>query len=229
MKTTSKEIEKELDQTTNRLDELTEMRARLNTNLQSLQKGFVGGKTSLDELQAEQGKLTILNESIKALEAKQDELHDAFQRAAMSESRAGTLEQMKTIAGQTEAAFNEYVNLRAELDQAIEQGGAKMVDALSLFRSKQREFEQAFRELAPGVINFRPVPAEARESFAQIKSELEDIGVSGDRLNFVTSTYQNLPKVEFAEIVGIIERFIGNGRFNAEQKQRQEARKAAKA
>jgi chromosome segregation ATPase len=228
MKTTSKEIEKELDQTTKRLDELTEMRAGINTNLQTLQNGFVDGKTSLDELQAEQGKLTILNESIKALEAKQDELHDAFQRAAMSESRAETLEQMKAIAAQTEAAFNDYVNLRAELDKTIEQAGGKMVDALSAFRRKQQEFEKAFRELAPGMINFRPVPAEARESFAQIKSELEEIGLSGDRLNFVTSTYQNLPKVEFAEIVGIIERFIGNGRFDAEQKQRREARNAAK-
>jgi uncharacterized phage infection (PIP) family protein YhgE len=225
MNAKSNQIENELDQTTNRLDELTEMRTGINTNLQTLQKGFVDGKTSLDELQAEQGRLTILNESIKALEAKQEELHSEFQRMSFSESRAETLKQMKEIAAQTEAAFNEYVNLRAELDKTIEQAGGKMVDALLLFRSQQREFEQIFRELAPGVTNFRPVPSEARESFSQVKTELEKIGVSGDRLNFVTSTYQKLPKVEFSESVHLIEQAIGNRRF----KEQEETRKAAKA
>ncbi len=54
----STEIENELNQTTKRLDELTEMRMRSGNNLQTLQQGFVSGKTSLDNLQAEQGKLT---------------------------------------------------------------------------------------------------------------------------------------------------------------------------
>ncbi len=56
MNTTSKQIETELNQTTKRLDELTEMRAGITDNLKTLQQGFIGGKTSLDELQSEQGK-----------------------------------------------------------------------------------------------------------------------------------------------------------------------------
>jgi hypothetical protein len=48
----STETQTELDLTNKRLGELTEMRDRLNTNLQTLQKGFVSGKTSLDNLQA---------------------------------------------------------------------------------------------------------------------------------------------------------------------------------
>jgi chromosome segregation ATPase len=225
----STEIETELNNATKRLDELTEMRDGITANLETLQKGFIDGKTSLDELQTEQSKLTILNESIKALEAKQDELHSAFQKASLSESRAETLKQMKVIAGETETAFNEYVSLRTQFNETIRQDGEKMVDALTSFHSKQTEFAQSFRELAPGVINFRPVPLEARESYGQVATELKEIGVSGESLNFVTSTYQNLPKIDFVEIVGIIERFIGNGRFDAEQKQRREARKAAKA
>jgi chromosome segregation ATPase len=224
----STEIETELNNATKRLDELTEMRDGITANLETLQKGFIDGKTSLDDLQTEQGKLTILNESIKALEARQDELHSAFQKARLSESRAETLKQMKVIADETETAFNEYVSLRTQFNETIRQDGEKMVDALVLFHSKQREFAQSFRALAPGVTSFRPVPTEASESYGQVNSELKEIGLSVAKLIFVTSTYQNLPKIDFVEIVGIIERFIGNGRFNAEQKQRQEARKAAK-
>jgi hypothetical protein len=115
----STEIETELNNATKRLDELTEMRDGITSNLETLQKGFIDGKTSLDELQTEQSKLTILNESIKALEAKQDELHSAFQKASLSESRKKTLERMKVIADETETAFNEYVSLRAQFNETI--------------------------------------------------------------------------------------------------------------
>jgi uncharacterized phage infection (PIP) family protein YhgE len=229
MKTTSKEIEKELDQTTRRLDELTEMRDGIATNLETLQKDFIGGKTSLDTLQAEQNKLTTLDTSIKGLRAKQTELHDAFQKASLSESRKKTLERMKVIADETETAFNEYVSLRTQFNETIRQDGEKMVDALSSLHSKQKEFAQSFREIAPGVTSFRPVPAEASASYGQVNSELKEIGLSGEKFNLATSTYQNLPKMDFGEIVGIIERFIGSGRFNAEQKQRQAASAADRA
>jgi hypothetical protein len=48
----SESIKKELTATTERLNELNEMRMRPNNNLQTLQDGFIAGKTSLDELQA---------------------------------------------------------------------------------------------------------------------------------------------------------------------------------
>jgi cell division protein FtsB len=43
MKTTSKQIEIELNQTTKRLDELTEMRDDINAHLKTLQQGFIEG------------------------------------------------------------------------------------------------------------------------------------------------------------------------------------------
>jgi chromosome segregation ATPase len=225
MNTTSNEIQTELDRTSARLGELTEMRDGIKGKLETLQKGFVGGKTSLDDLQTEQGKLTILNESIKALEVKQTELHDAFQKANLSESRAETLRQMKIIAGQAETAFGEYVELRAGLDKTIERDGGKIVDAFSLFRAKQKEFERAFRELAPGVINFRPVPADAIESYGQAAAELKEIGLDGKSLELITSSYQNLPQIDFGECIHTVKQIIGNKR----DRQEQQARKAAQA
>ncbi len=225
MNTTSNEIQSEITRTTKRLGELTEMRDGIKGKLEILQKGFIGGKTSLDDLQTEQGKLTILNESIKALEAKQDELHTAFQKASLSESRAETLRQMKVIADEAETTFNEYVELRRKFDETISKDGEQLFDVMASFRSRQREFERAFRELAPGVTNFRPVPGEARESYGQVAAELKEIGLDGKSLELVTSSYQNLPQIDFGECIQTVKQIIGNKR----DRQEQQARKAAQA
>ncbi len=140
MKTQSTEIEIELNQTTKRLDELTEMRMGLNASLQTLQQGFVDGKTPLDELQTEQSKLTILNESIKALEAKQDELHSAFQKASLSESNQNLLESATAAAHEAETIFNESLEIRNELDKAIGEIAGRFYDKLSSLHDKRREY-----------------------------------------------------------------------------------------
>ncbi len=140
MKIQSTEIEIELNQTTKRLDELTEMRMRLNNNLETLQQGFIGGKTPLEELQAEQGKLTILNESIKGLEVKQAELHTAFQKASLSESNQNLLESATTAAHEAETIFNESLEIRNELDTAIGEIAGRFYDKLSSLNDKRREY-----------------------------------------------------------------------------------------
>jgi cell division protein ZapA (FtsZ GTPase activity inhibitor) len=134
------EIEKELNQTTNRLDELTEMRDSITTNLQTLQKGFVSGTTSLDNLQAEQGKLTTLDSSIESLEAKQDELHTAFQKASLSESRQTAIQQMEKLANESEVAFNDYLAMRAQTDAIFAEAAQKLVGKVFAWREKQFQF-----------------------------------------------------------------------------------------
>ncbi len=224
MKTTSKEIEKELNQTTNRLDELTEMRDGITANLQTLQQGFVDGETLLDELQAEQGKLTILNESIKGLEAKQTELRSAFQKASLSESRHAKLKQIKVIASEGENILREYTKLRAAFGETIKAEGEKMYDALAAFRDKQREFQRAFSELAPGVDALRSVPAEVRESFNQTKKELEQIGFLEKDFYEITKEHLRLPQIVFEESVRYTELFIDGQRARERQKARQLAK-----
>ena len=171
---TSKQIKTELDQTTKRLNELTQMREHLNNNLQTLQQGFVDGKVSLDELQAEQGRLTTLNDSIKSLEAKQSELQTAFKKASLSESRQELLESATKTALEAETLFKESLEIRDELDNAIGELAEKFCDKLSSFYAKQKEYlklraqfeqntgtpgisDELVRMLERNHINFRPV------------------------------------------------------------------------
>jgi len=145
----SNQIQNELDQTTKRLDELTEMRDRLNNNLQTLQSGFVDGKASLDNLQTEQSKLTTLDSSIKALEAKQSELRDAFQKASLSESRQNLLDTARAAALEAETLFNQALEIRRELDNKTGELAEKFCDRLFSFHAKKREYMKLRGQLEP--------------------------------------------------------------------------------
>jgi hypothetical protein len=133
-------IKKELNQTIERLDELTEMRDALNNNLQSLQGGFINGKTTLEELQTEQGKLTPLSGSIRALEAKQSELKTELELAQKAELRQNSIEQMKKLADESELAFNSYLALRAQTDAIFAEAAQKLVNKNLAWREKQSRF-----------------------------------------------------------------------------------------
>ncbi len=181
MNTTSNQIKTQLDQTTFRLDELTAMRDGINNNLQTLQQGFIDGKTSLDELQTEQGKLATLNESIKALEAKQDEIHSAYQKASLSESNQKLLESATAVAHEAETVFNESLTIRNELDTAIGQLTKKLYDKLLSFDDKRKQY-LAIRSKIPGGAK---------------TPELTD-----DLLRMLERNQMNFPPIKFGAAIG---------------------------
>ncbi len=180
MNRTSKQIEIELNQTTKRLDELTEMRDRLNNNLETLQQGFIDGKTSLDELQAEQSKLTTLESSIKALEAKQDELHTAFQKASLSESRQVLLEKAKLTATEAETFHHEFTEIRNKFHDSVCDYAEKTVEKMSAWRGKQRDFGRIANETQ---LTFQ---------------ELERLGLTAESYKAATAEHINPPQLEYA-------------------------------
>ncbi len=186
----STELENELKQTTKRLDELTEMRMRLNTNLQGLQQGFIDGKTSLDELQAEQGKLTTLDSSIKALEAKQGELHDAFQKASLSEERQILLEKAKVAAVEAESFHNDYLKTRNDFHHSISDYTEKLIGKIAAYRDKQKEFER--------------IAEQTELTFV----ELEQLGLSSESHKIATAHAVNYQPLEYGEVVAFAETLL---------------------
>jgi DNA repair exonuclease SbcCD ATPase subunit len=175
----SNQIENELNQTTKRLDELTEMRTGITTNLQTLQKGFIDGKTSLDALQAEQSKLTTLESSIKALEAKQDELHTAFQKASASETRQALLEKAKVTATEAEAFHHEFTEIRNKFNDSVRDYAEKTVEKMSAWRGKQRDFGRIANETG---LTFQ---------------ELEQLGLTAESYKAATAEYINPTPLEY--------------------------------
>ncbi len=142
-------IKTELDLTTVRLDELTEMRDGINTSLQTLQDGFVNGKTSLDEVQAEQARLNTLNSSITALEVKRTELQTAFDEMTKAEARQNLIETARTTALEAETLFDEALELRRELDDAIGELAEKFTGKLFEFHEKRKAYVKLRGQFEP--------------------------------------------------------------------------------
>jgi hypothetical protein len=142
-------IKNELDQTTARLSELTEMPSRINTSLKTLQDGFVRGKTPLDEVQAEQARLNTLNSSITALEVKQSELQTAFDEMTEAEARQNLIETARATALEAETLFNESLAHRRELDDAIGKFAEKFTDKLFEFHEKRKAYMKLRGQFEP--------------------------------------------------------------------------------
>jgi hypothetical protein len=154
----SNQIKNELDATTKRLSELNEMKKVITDKHQSLHKGFVSGTTPLDELQAEQSKLTTLDSSIEALEAKQTEQKTELESAQKAELRQTAIEQMKKLADESELAFNDYLALRAETDAIFAESAQKLVNKSLEWREKQSQFGAIARESGLTESEIKAVP-----------------------------------------------------------------------
>jgi uncharacterized phage infection (PIP) family protein YhgE len=191
------EIKTELDNTTKRLDELTEMRGGIKTNLENLQQGFIDGKTSLDELQAEQSKLTTLDASIKTLEAKQDDLHTEFQKVCNVEAVQTGIGNLKTIAEQADATFDEWNGLRVKLDGIISKFVDDIFSKSAEFHGKQREFRALYAQL------------ESRNSGIDIGSELKRLELSEKARESATTEYVSLSPCKFGQSIVAAERLVG--------------------
>jgi tRNA A37 N6-isopentenylltransferase MiaA len=185
-------IKKELNQTTERLDELTEMRDALNNNLQSLQGGFINGKTTLEELQTEQSKLTPLSGSIKALEAKQSELKTELELAQKAELKHDAIQQMEKLAAESELAFNSYLASRAETNAIFAEAAQKLVNKSSEWREKQSRFG-----------------AVARES-GLTESEIKSLLSDGKAFNSATITTYSVPELDFGYAVSAAESILSS-------------------
>ncbi len=205
MNTTSKQIEIELAGVTKRLDELIETRDGINNNLQTLQQGFIDGKTSLDEVRSLQSELAALDSSIKVLEVKQEELHSAFQKASLSESVKTDIGNLKTIAEQAGVAFTEYDGLRVNLGETIAATVEKITSKNAEFYGKQKEFHAVRNQI------------EAKDSGANIADELSRLGLPEKSYFLATSELVNLTPCKFGEAVAVAEMIVGQ---EAERRQR---------
>ena len=175
----SNQIKTELDATAKRLSELNEMQKGITGNLETLQQGFIDGKTSLDALQTEQGKLTTLESSIKALEAKQSELQDAFQKASASETRQALLEKAKATATEAATFHREFIEIRNKFHDSIRDYTEKTVEKMSAWRGKQKDFGRIANETG---LTFK---------------ELEELGLTAESYKAATAEYINPTPLEY--------------------------------
>jgi uncharacterized coiled-coil DUF342 family protein len=181
------DIKIKLDGTNVRLSELTRMRDETADKLETLQNGFIDGKTTLEAVQSEQGKLDTLKASINALEGKKIETEKEMEAATDAENLKSSLAELKTLAEEADAAFNLYDGLRVKLGETIETEIEKILNKSAEFHGKRREFDALSK---------------------QVKAKYPD----DNGLNYALSDHISLTPCKFGESIVIAERLVTNTR-----------------
>ncbi len=208
---TAAQIETELKQTNARLTELQQMRDDIGGKLDALQTGFIDGKTSLDALQTEQGRLTTLKSSITALQTKQGELQSEFTNAIALESENASLEKATAVAIEAAAAVVKYDELRGEFDEIIRERSERLFDQLVAIRGKQREYKEALEPVDGLKIRLRVASGE-ESRLEEIKSELRRKEMSDDVTNWARAETLNVPPVDSDWALNLLLNSVANKR-----------------
>ncbi len=233
----STELKNELDGTAKKLSELITMQDGINISLKTLQNGFVGGKTSLDEVQAEQARLDTLNSSIKSLEGKQSELQTTFDNLSAVEARQALLEKLVTLGNETEPLINDYLETKSEFHEIISEYAEKLIKKITAYRATQKEFHNAFRQLAPEIENLQWITPELKPLYSQIIDELEKLGLLEKAQKLAINGTFPEPALEYGQSINVAEGILSyklrkaeqekeTARFNAESEKINAAQKA---
>jgi uncharacterized coiled-coil DUF342 family protein len=184
------DIKLKLDGTNARLSELTQMRDETANKLETLQNGFIDGKTTIEAVQIEQGKLDTLKASINALESKKDESEKEMEAATDAENLKTSLAELKTLSEEAGEAFNKYDGLRVKLGEHIETEVEKILAKSVEYYAKRRDYSDLYEQVA------------TKHPDISIFDELKRLGLSFNA--------SNLTPCKFGESIVIAERFVTN-------------------
>lgn len=190
----SEDIEIELNEVNSRLTELYQTREEVEAELKGLQASFIKRKTSLAQSEPVQSKLLFLNASINSLESTRNDLRFAFNLAKVREERAETVEMAKDAANRCADSYQNYLNLRQEINQFLTNTGAEMVDAISEFANLQLKVRNILGSIEP------------RITFAELglpTNEMSDL---------VSGRAASVPNLDFGDLLMQLEHRIAQRR-----------------
>ena len=198
------EIKSEVDKTDSRITELETELSEQTTTFEVVQQAFIAGKSDINQLHAEQSKLTLLSQAIEALKATYQKLKSAFEHQSAQERRTELLKQMATAANEVDPLVNDYLKTRSEFHELVSDYAEKLIVKGETYRKKQAEYQSIVREL-------KPTGAEMQES-----------GLEQKTLTMASATYFNHPPMgTFTEAVALAENLLAAKINKAAQAKRQ--------
>ncbi len=184
------EIKSEIDKTDSRIAELETQLTEQTTAFEATQKAFIAGNSGLDELHAEQGKMTLLAQGLESLKTIYQRLKSAFERQSTEERRGELLKQMAFAANAVEPLVDDYRRARSEFGLIAAQHAEILVAKAEKYRAKQIEFQSIVREL-------------------QLTSEeILELGIEQKTLTMAATGFINHPPIEYGEAVALAENLL---------------------
>jgi uncharacterized coiled-coil DUF342 family protein len=204
------EIEAEINQTASRIAQLQTELTEQTTTFESVQQSFVSGKTGVDELHAEQSKLTLLAQGLESLKAIYQRLKTTFEHQSAAERRAELLKQMATTANQVPTLVDEYLETRTEFHEIVADYAEKLISKGEAYRTKQLEYRAITNELQPTA------------------AEIAQSGLAQRTRTMVAASHINHPPLEYGEVIRLTENLLAAKLNRAAQvKRTAKARQAA--
>jgi uncharacterized coiled-coil protein SlyX len=186
----SNEIKSEIDKTDSRITQLEGELTAQTATFEGVQQAFVSGKTGVDELHAEQSKLTLVSQAVEALKTTYQKLKSAFERQSADERRGELLQQMAFAANAVSPLVDDYRRARSEFGLIAAQHAEILVAKAEKYRAKQIEFQSIVREL-------------------QLTSEeILELGIAQKTLSLSATGFINHPAVEYNEAVALAENLL---------------------
>jgi uncharacterized phage infection (PIP) family protein YhgE len=214
----SEEIKNEINQTTQRLNELTETQKRIADNLKVMQNGFIAGTITLDEMQIEQSKLTVLNDSIDALDARRAEMQAELSTVDAFARRSDIVNQMAAAAAAAAKEFTEHARITDELNGILEKSSGELLDRVSGVIENKQNFRRLFLQIAPNGERL-PEPGERIYLSAEILQELKQTGIDEESLRVATADALEDSDAEFSGVIRLVKEMTANKRFVNKQSQ----------
>jgi uncharacterized phage infection (PIP) family protein YhgE len=214
----SEEIKNEINQTTQRLNELTETQKRIADNLKVMQNGFIAGTITLDEMQIEQSKLTVLNDSIDALDARRAEMQAELDAVDALARRSDIVNQMAAAAAAAAKEFTEYARITDELNGILEKSSGELLDRVSGVIENKQKFRQLFLQIAPNGER-SPEPGARLYLSAEILQELKQTGIDEESLRVATADALEDSDAEFSGVIRLVKEMTSSKRFALKQSQ----------
>lgn len=229
MERTSINIQTELDQTISRLSELKIVYGTLEPDAKKTQDRFVSGKSTLAELQTEQSKVSLLNDSVNALRRRRDDLQTELTVAAHTERQSELCAKLVSTGNEAEPLVSEYLELRNQFHSIIADSAAKLVGKLEEYHNKQREYAQTFEQLDPEINVLDRIHSEDRQRYADINRHLESIGLTTKARDTVTASRLDVGVLPYGECIALAESILINNLDRERQQERDAARSQALA
>ncbi len=209
----SEQIKTEIEQTTKRLDELTETQKDISDNLKVMQDGFIAGTITLDAMQTEQSKLTVLNDSIKALDAKRTGLEADLKAAQSIALRADIVKQLAEAASAAASSFSEHARITDELNAHLGQKSGELLDRTASVIENRRKFRQLYSQIVPTGDGSISVAGAKLYPPTELLKELQQTGISDEALRVATTDVLEDLDAEFSGVIRLAKQIESQRRF----------------
>lgn len=205
---TNNEMRHDLRQVEYRLAELRQDRDKVSKEMDAERARFIAKQSPIEDVQAVQSKLLVLEASIADLETKREEFDAKVNSPEALTARQQERDALRTMAEHAESLHRKVVELRGDIEAVLKDTGRAYVESMLEFMTKQSEFSTAVVTYDPALSGgILRLPIEKTPYLNRVKAELAECGLEKETFDLLARPNIVMPPSEFGIIYETIEQY----------------------